>query len=188
MRANKRLLRGSPQRMRLLLAMSTSVMAVSSFTGTSPRNWRRHSRVAADMAVEVDWPIWSFMDWAVGRTKMKESMKASSIGPWRPWRFLNWSFEPPVPGLQRVLCFSKWAMKEPSEVGDGAGRSWLSRTIFEMSKGWPAKAGTPCEGEPARAGIPCNLNENVMAETLVVVAWIISGVTISASTRARVQC
>ena len=46
MRARMRLLPGSPQRTRLLLAISASVTSLSSRTWASPRNWRCHSAMA----------------------------------------------------------------------------------------------------------------------------------------------
>src|SRR5262245_55293065 len=82
--ASTLLLDGSPQRMRLLDAMSASVSAVSVVVRASPRYCWRQWSIACCISLAAQEPTFSFSAGPVGFTMMKLSMKASSIGPWRP--------------------------------------------------------------------------------------------------------
>ena len=59
---------GSPQRMRLLFAMSSSLTCASVFVGASPRNWRRHSRAARSISDFTQPPTLALRGWPVGAT------------------------------------------------------------------------------------------------------------------------
>ena len=88
-RASSLLLCESPNKTKLCVAMSSSVTCESSFTRASPRNCARQSFVAFASCEELHAPTASLRAWPVGRTTRKLSMKASSTGPWRPWRFTS---------------------------------------------------------------------------------------------------
>ena len=121
MRARMRLLPGSPQRTRLLLAMSASVTSLSSRTWASPRNWRCHSAMARFSSAAAHCATLGDSGVPVGETKTKLSRKASSMGPCSPWRLCR-------PGTAAVSTTAhcapdlrKCAVHERSLPGIGRG-------------------------------------------------------------------
>src|SRR5438034_43670 len=66
--------------------MSSAVTAVSSLTRASPRNCFRQWETAWSSSASIQAPVFSCNALPVGLTMRKLSMKASSIGPCRPWR------------------------------------------------------------------------------------------------------
>src|SRR6266550_9020859 len=82
--ASKRFDEGSPHKMRFFEAMSSSLMAMSSLTGASPRKMSRHIFVAWDSSLFAHEPSLSLNGLPVGRTNMKELINASSTGPVNP--------------------------------------------------------------------------------------------------------
>ena len=121
MRASTRLLPGSPHSTRLLWRdIGVGDLGSRRAPAASPRNCRRHSVMACSCSAATHFAIAGAAGVPVGRTKMKLSRKASSIGPCSPWRLCRPGSTAFSTGVQRAPVLRKCAVQERSDSGTGA--------------------------------------------------------------------